>query len=102
MREADSLLADKVRSSVAAQLSQLPKIPAVFSTSALPVFVAVALTSLSVSDGSKVMVIVLFEIHQTKEWLLTELERQNIHLNQIFYGFYQKRRLFIIEKDKVI
>ncbi len=44
---------------------------------------------------------VLFEIHKTKEWLMRELEKQNLLLENIFYGFYQDNHLFIIEKDKI-
>ena len=44
---------------------------------------------------------VLFEIHKTKEWLMRELEEQNLLLENIYYGFYQDNHLFIIEKDKI-
>ena len=44
---------------------------------------------------------VLFEIKKGKAWLLKELERKNILLENIFYAFYQNQNLFIIEKDTI-
>mgnify|MGYP002868551810 CR=1 FL=1 len=44
---------------------------------------------------------VLLEIHKSKEWLKQELVKQNIQLENIFYGFYQNNNLYIIEKDKI-
>ena len=44
---------------------------------------------------------VLIEINKSKNWLLRELERRNILLDNIFYAFYQKNELYIIENDKI-
>ena len=44
---------------------------------------------------------VLFEIKRGKGWLLKELERKNIPLENIFYAFYQNKNLFIIEKKTI-
>ena len=44
---------------------------------------------------------VLLEIHKTDAWLKQELDKQNIKLENIFYGFYQNNNLYIIEKDKI-
>ena len=44
---------------------------------------------------------VLIEINKTEEWLKKELETKNIKLDNIFYGFYQNKNLFIIEKNKI-
>ena len=45
---------------------------------------------------------VLKEINKSEGWLMNELNRQNIDLNNIFYCFYQKNNLYIIERDKII
>lgn len=44
---------------------------------------------------------VLIEINKSKNWLLKELDNKNIFLENIFYAFYQKNELYIIEKDKI-
>lgn len=44
---------------------------------------------------------VLKEINKSESWLLNELNRQKIDLNNIFYCFFQKNNLYIIEKDKI-
>ena len=44
---------------------------------------------------------VLFEIKRGKGWLLKELERKNIPLENIFYASYQNKNLFIIEKKTI-
>ena len=43
----------------------------------------------------------LDELHKTKEWLNKELNKQNIKLENIFYCFYKKKKLYIIEKNKI-
>ena len=44
---------------------------------------------------------VLSEIHQTEEWLLMELEKKHVLLENVFYAFYQEKELYLIENDKV-
>lgn len=44
---------------------------------------------------------VLIQIHQSKDWLLKELTKQNMELKDIFYAFYQHNQLYVIEKDKI-
>ena len=43
----------------------------------------------------------LVQIRKSKEWVLDQLSRQNILLNEIFYCFYQNNSLYIIEKNKI-
>ena len=43
----------------------------------------------------------LKKIDISLDWLLKEIEKQNIELNNIFYGFYENKKLFIIEQDKI-
>ena len=44
---------------------------------------------------------VLIEIGKTKNWLEKQLEKKGMVLENIFYAFYQKEELYIIEKDKI-
>ena len=44
---------------------------------------------------------VLGEINKSKDWIISELKKQNIKLENIFYSFYKDNELFIIEKDKI-
>ena len=44
---------------------------------------------------------VLFKINKDYNWLMKELNKQNIDINNIFYSFYKDNKLFIIEKDKL-
>lgn len=44
---------------------------------------------------------VLIQINKTKAWLKKELEENNTSLENVFYGFYQNKNLYIIEKDKI-
>ena len=39
-------------------------------------------------------------LHRSKRWLLNILDNQNIDLNNIFYGFYSKKKIYIIKKSK--
>lgn len=43
----------------------------------------------------------LKQIQKTEEWLHIELEKQNTKIENIFYGFYKDKNLYIIEKDKI-
>ena len=43
----------------------------------------------------------LNKINKTKEWLLKEINKQHVKLNNIFYAFYQDKNIYIIEKDKI-
>lgn len=43
----------------------------------------------------------LFQIQKSRVWLQKELEKQNIPLSEVFYGFYKGNNLYIIEKDKI-
>ena len=44
---------------------------------------------------------VLIEINRSKEWLEEELLKKGILLENVFYAFYQKNSLFVIEKDHI-
>ena len=44
---------------------------------------------------------VLIQIHKSKEWLNKELEKNDTSLDNVFYGFYRNKNLYIIEKDKI-
>lgn len=44
---------------------------------------------------------VLIQINKSDEWLEEQLEKENIILKNIFYGFYQNKKLYIIEQDKI-
>lgn len=44
---------------------------------------------------------VLLQIHKSKEWLLEKLTEEDYELKDIFYGFYQKNRLFLIKKENI-
>mgnify|MGYP002626414461 FL=1 len=43
---------------------------------------------------------VLIEINKSKRWLEKELERKHVLLENVFYAFYQRNKLFIIENEK--
>lgn len=43
---------------------------------------------------------VLIEINKSKRWLEKELERKHVLLENVFYAFYQRDTLFIIENEK--
>ena len=42
---------------------------------------------------------ILKKIDMKEEWLLNEIKKQNISINNIFYAFYKNKELYIIEKD---
>lgn len=44
---------------------------------------------------------VLKKIDINKNWLLNEIYRQEVELNNIFYAFYKNKKLYIIEQDKI-
>lgn len=51
-------------------------------------------------DG-KIEEITLKRINKTKDWLNQSLKKNHVSLQDVFYGFYQKSQLYIIEKDKI-
>ena len=42
---------------------------------------------------------VLIQINKDKKWLKKTLKEQNYILEDIFYGFYKNKKLFLIKKD---
>lgn len=53
-----------------------------------------------VIDG-KLQEDVLRQIGKDKVWLLEALRKENYQLEDVFYGFYQKKKLFLIRKETV-
>lgn len=53
-----------------------------------------------VLDG-KIQEDVLLQINKSKEWLNKKLKEENYELDEIFYGFYQKNRLFLIKRENI-
>lgn len=51
-------------------------------------------------DG-KIQKDVLFQIGKDSMWLMEALNKEGYLLEDIFYGFYQKKRLFLIRKEAV-
>lgn len=51
-------------------------------------------------DG-KVQKDVLYQIGKDMTWLMDALRRENYQLNDVFYGFYQKKKLFLIRKEAI-
>ena len=51
-------------------------------------------------DG-KIQKDVLFQIGKDSMWLMEALNKEGYLLEDVFYGFYQKRRLFLIRKEAV-
>lgn len=51
-------------------------------------------------DG-KVQKDVLFQIGKDMSWLMEALSRENYQLEDVFYGFYQKKKLFLIRKEAI-
>lgn len=51
-------------------------------------------------DG-KIQEDVLVQINKDQKWLNKKLEEENYQLEDIFYGFYQKNRLFLIKKESI-
>ena len=39
-------------------------------------------------------------IHKDKSWLELELKKKNLGVKDIFYAFYQKKRIYIVKKEK--
>ncbi len=44
---------------------------------------------------------VLMQIRKSRIWLIKELEKEKIKIEDIFYAFYKNKKLYIIEKDKI-
>lgn len=51
-------------------------------------------------DG-KVQEDVLIQIRKDISWLNRKLDEENFKLEDIFYGFYQKNRLFLIKRENI-
>lgn len=51
-------------------------------------------------DG-KIQKDVLFQIGKDSMWLMEALNKEGYLLEYVFYGFYQKKRLFLIRKEAV-
>lgn len=51
-------------------------------------------------DG-KVQKDVLYQIGKDMTWLMDALRRENYQLDDVFYGFYQKKKLFLIRKEAI-
>lgn len=51
-------------------------------------------------DG-KVQEDVLIQIRKDINWLNRKLDEENFKLEDIFYGFYQKNRLFLIKRENI-
>lgn len=43
----------------------------------------------------------LIQIGKNREWLDRKLLEENYELEEIFYGFYQKKRLFLIKRENI-
>ncbi len=44
----------------------------------------------------------LRQLGKNKEWLLKLLKRDHLSLNEIFYGFYREKKLFVIKQKDLI
>ena len=44
----------------------------------------------------------LKSIHHTKSWVYLYLRRQNIKLEDVFYGFYKNKKIYLINKKDII
>ena len=51
-------------------------------------------------DG-KVQKDVLYQIGKDMTWLMDALRCENYQLDDVFYGFYQKKKLFLIRKEAI-
>ena len=51
-------------------------------------------------DG-KIQEDVLIQIKKSKEWLEESLKKENYLLEDIFYGFYRDKRLFLIKNENI-
>lgn len=52
-------------------------------------------------DGS-IQTKALKYIHKTKSWLERELEAKNLKLNDVFYAFYKKNKIYLVKKSETI
>lgn len=52
-------------------------------------------------DG-RIDYIVLSELNKSERWILDLLKKKNIELEDIFYAFYTKSKMFIIRKSELI
>lgn len=43
----------------------------------------------------------LSKINKNEKWINIELEKQNLKLENIFYGFYKNNKLYLIESSKI-
>lgn len=43
----------------------------------------------------------LYQINKSREWINEELNKNNIKLEDVFYGFYKNKELFLINKDNI-
>ena len=43
----------------------------------------------------------LNQIGKDMVWLMDVLSRENYQLEDVFYGFYQKKKLFLIRKEAI-
>lgn len=41
-------------------------------------------------------------IHKTRVWLERELEKKNLKVNDIFYAFYRKDKVYLVKKNETI
>lgn len=44
---------------------------------------------------------VLSKINKSKEWVYKELQKENINIKNVYYGFLKENKIFIIENDKI-
>lgn len=44
----------------------------------------------------------LFYIKKTKTWLLEELKKRNLNLEDVFYGFYKGKKVYIIKRKDLL
>ena len=44
----------------------------------------------------------LRQLGKNKEWLLKQLQKETISLENVFYGFYRNKQLFVIQKKDLI
>lgn len=51
-------------------------------------------------DG-KIQKDVLYQIGKDNSWLMDTLRRENYQLEDVFYAFYQKKKLFLIRKETI-
>lgn len=45
---------------------------------------------------------ILPEIRKDKHWIVRMLEKEHVNLDQVFYAFYRKNKLFIIKKEDLL